>query len=119
MSLAAYHRTRTIIESPRQAERRLMCEITGDMIHARDAGHSRGALMPSLHRNRELWNTFSAVCGTAGNQLPPGVRAGIISLALWVDQFTSDVVAGRESIDDLIAVNRDMIDGLSGTGMAE
>src|ERR1700712_2600863 len=112
MSLTAYQRTRSIIESSRQAERRLMCEITGDMIHARDAGHSRGALMPALHRNRELWHTFSAVCGTAGNQLPASVRAGIISLALWVDHFTSDVVAGRESIDDLIAVNRDIIEGL-------
>lgn len=118
MSLTAYHRTRSIIETPRQAERRLMCEITGDMIHAREAGHVQSALMPALHRNRELWNTFSAVCGTAGNELPGSMRAGIISLALWVDQFTSDVVAGRESIDDLIAVNRDIIDGLSGTGLA-
>lgn len=117
MSLNAYQRTRNIIETPRQAERRLMCEITGDMIQARDAGHERGALMPPLHRNRELWSTFSAVCGNAGNELPDGLRAGIISLALWVDQFTSDVVAGRESIDDLIAVNRDVIDGLSGTGV--
>lgn len=119
MSLTAYHRARTIVETPRQAERRLMCEITGEMINARDAGHVRGALMPALHRNREVWHTFSAVCGTAGNQLPATARAGIIGLALWVDQFTSDVVAGRESIDDLIAVNRDIIDGLSGTGITE
>jgi flagellar protein FlaF len=117
MSLNAYHRARNIVETPRQAERRLMCEITGEMIHARDAGHVKGALMPPLHRNRELWSTFSAVCGTAGNELPAPLRASIISLALWVDQFTSDVVAGRESIDDLISVNRDIIDGLSGTGV--
>lgn len=117
MSLTAYQRTRNIIETPRQAERRLICEITGEMIHARDAGHERGALMPPLHRNRELWKTFSAACGTAGNQLPAGLRASIISLSLWVDQHTSGVVAGRESINDLIDVNRDMIDGLSGTGV--
>lgn len=116
MSLHAYHRARTIVETPRQAERRLMLEITSDMIRARDAGQVRGALMPALHRNREVWGTFAAVCGTVGNTLPDGLRASIISLALWVDQFTSDVVAGRESIDDLIAVNRDMIDGLSGVG---
>ncbi|WP_033921507.1 flagellar biosynthesis regulator FlaF [Sphingomonas sp. 37zxx] len=118
MSLNAYERARNIIETPRQAERRLMWQITGDMIEARDAGHSRGQLMPALHRNRELWHTFSAVCGTTGNELPPTARASIISLALWVDQFTSDVIAGRESIDDLIAVNCDIIEGLSGTGIA-
>jgi flagellar protein FlaF len=114
MSLNAYKRAREIVESPRQAERRLMFEITGDMIQARDAGFSGGALMPALHRNRELWNTFSAACGTLGNELPATLRARIISLALWVDHFTSDVVAGRESIDDLIIVNRDIIDGLFG-----
>lgn len=116
MSLTAYQRARNIVETPRQTERRLMCEITGEMIHARDAGFARGALMPTLHRNREVWNTFSAMCGTSGNELPANLRAGIVSLALWVDRFTSEVVAGRESIDDLIAVNRDIIDGLSGTG---
>ncbi len=117
MSLSAYQRTRNIIETPRQTERRLMCEITGEMINARDAGHVRGALMPSLHRNRELWKTFSAVCGTVGNELPASLRASIVSLAIWVDRHTSDVVAGKESIDDLIDVNRDIIDGLTGTGM--
>jgi hypothetical protein len=26
--------------------------------------------MPALHRNRELWSTFAAVCGSVGNSLP-------------------------------------------------
>lgn len=117
MSVNAYQRARTIVETPRQAERRLVTEITSEMIQARDAGRSHGALMPALHRNRELWSTFSAMCGTSGNELPAGLRASIISLALWVDHFTSDVIAGRESIDDLIAINRDIIDGLSGNGV--
>lgn len=118
MSLNAYKRARNIVETPRQAERRLMYEITGDMVHARDSGFAGGALMPALHRNRELWSVFSAACGTAGNELPAALRASIISLALWVDHFTSDVVAGREPIDDLIIVNRDIIEGLSGAGHA-
>ena len=42
------------------------------------------------------------------------LRASIISIALWVDRFTSDVVAGRESIEELIVVNRAIIDGLTG-----
>ena len=116
MSLTAYHRARSIVETPRQVERRLMIEITGEMVQARDAGHTRGALMPTLHRNREAWRTFGTVCGAVGNALPNGLRASIFSLALWVDHFTSDVIAGRESIDDLIDVNRDIIEGLSGTG---
>jgi flagellar biosynthesis activator protein FlaF len=60
-----------------------------------------------------VWSTFSALCGAPGNGLPPPLRAGIISLALWVDRFTSDVVTGRDSIDELIGVNRAIIDGLA------
>lgn len=118
MSLNAYRRAQSIAETPRATEYRLMSQITGEMINARDAGLSGAALMPALHRNREAWTTFSAVCAAPGNQLPDALRAGIISLALWVERYTSDVVAGHDSIDDLIAVNRALIDGLANENLA-
>ena len=40
MSINAYRRVRGIAESPRAQEYRLMSEITGEMISARDAGLS-------------------------------------------------------------------------------
>jgi flagellar protein FlaF len=46
------------------------------------------------------------------------LRAGIISIGLWVDRFTSDVVAGREPIDPLIGVNRAILDGLATESLA-
>ena len=113
MSLDAYRRVRTIAETPRATEYRLMSQITGEMIQARDNGYSGAALMPALHRNREVWSAFSSTCGAPGNQLPTELRASIISIALWVDRYTSEVVAGRDSIDDLITVNRAIIDGLA------
>ncbi len=113
MSLDAYRRVRSIAETPRAAEYRLMSEITGDLINARDAGLTGAALMPALHRNREVWNIFSTLCGAPGNKLPDGLRASIISIALWVERFTSDVVTGRDSIDGLITVNRAIIEGLA------
>ena len=69
--------------------------------------------MPSLHRNREMWSVFAAACATKGNALPDSLRAGLVSLALWVDRHTSDVVTGREPIDALIEVNRELLEGLS------
>jgi flagellar protein FlaF len=113
MSLDAYRRVRTIAETPRAAEYRLMSEITGDMINARDAGSEGAELMPALHRNREVWSIFSTFCSAPGNKLPDSLRASIISLALWVERFTSDVVTGRDSIDELITVNRAIIEGLA------
>jgi flagellar protein FlaF len=113
MSLATYQRVRAIAESPRATEYRLVGEITGEMLAAWDGGLRGPALMPSLHRNREMWSAFSAACGTPGNALPDALRASIISIALWVDRYTSDVVSGRESIDPLVEVNRSVLEGLA------
>jgi len=114
MSLNAYQRARTMVESPRATEHRLMSQITGEMIAAYEAGLTGAALMPVLHRNREVWSAFSAVCGSTGNELPDALRASIISLGLWVERFTSEVATGRESIFELIGVNRAIIEGLTG-----
>jgi len=113
MSIDAYRRVRGIGESPRAQEYRLMSEITGEMISARDKGFSGAALLPALHRNREAWAIFSTMCAGPGNKLPDGLRASIISLALWVERFTTEVVTGRDTIDELISVNRSIIDGLT------
>jgi flagellar protein FlaF len=112
MSLTAYQQARAYSETPRTMEYRLISEITSEMVRARDAGLAGAALMPTLHRNRELWTTFSALCVHDGNQLPPETRAGIISLALWVERTTSDVIRGHETADDLIRINRSIMEGL-------
>ncbi len=114
MSLNAYQRTCALVESPRGTECRLMRQITGEMMTARDAGLSGSALMSVLHRNREVWGAFSDACGAPGNALPNELRASIISIGLWVDRFTSEVVRGTDSIDELITVNCSIIEGLSG-----
>jgi len=112
MSLAAYRRVQQIADTPRRTEQRLLAEISGALQQAWADGRRGAALMPELHRNRELWSTLSADCGAAGNALPDGLRASIISLALWVDRFTSDVVAGREPVEPLLDVNRAVMEGL-------
>lgn len=116
MSLASYQRVRSVAETPRYTEYRLIGEITAEMAAAWDGGVRGAALMPALHRNREMWTTFGAVCGATGNGLPPALRAQIISLGLWVDRFTSDVVAGREAIEPLLSVNRNLLEGLAPNG---
>lgn len=118
MSLKAYRKAMSITERPRAVEQRLMTEITQEMMGARRDGKQNGQLMPSLHRNREVWSVFSAVCGGTGNKLPAALRASMISLSLWVDRYTSEVVAGRESIDGLIEVNIAVIEGLAPNALA-
>jgi flagellar protein FlaF len=83
------------------------------MLAAAEVGMAGAALMPALHRNRELWALWSAECLDDGNQLPVETRASIVSLGLWVNRFTSDVIAGRETVDPLVAVNRSVMAALS------
>lgn len=118
MSLSAYQRTRTITEHPRATECRLMRQITGELIAARDAGLTGLSLKSVLSRNREVWNVFTADCGTGGNKLPVELRASIVSLGLWVERYTSDVMTGRDDIEALIDVNRSLIEGLQPRGSA-
>lgn len=113
MSLNAYRRVQEIAATPRGTEYRLMSHITAEMIAARDAGLTGAALMPALHRNRRAWSTFATLCIDDNNQLSADLRARIISIALWVERHTSDVVRGVESIEDLIGVNRTIIEGLA------
>lgn len=118
MTLTAYQVARSRAETPRSAEFRLMSEITGEMMDAETAGLKGALLMPALHRNREMWSAFATDCGATGNGLPKELRAQIISLGLWVERFTSDVVAGREPIGELIGINRAIMEGLRGQRLA-
>ncbi|MFC0686516.1 MULTISPECIES: flagellar biosynthesis regulator FlaF [Novosphingobium] len=113
MSINAYRRVQKVIASPRGTEYRLMSQVTGEMIAARDSGLKGAALMAPLHRNRQVWGTFASICATSGNRLPDELRATIISIGLWVTKYTSSVMTGSGTIDDLIDVNRAIIEGLS------
>jgi flagellar biosynthesis activator protein FlaF len=118
MTLKAYLRVQSIAETPRAMERRLLALVTGKLVAAREQNWTGAALVDVLHHNREMWQTFAAMCGTEGNGLPDELRAGIISLALWVDRHSSDVATGREPLDALINVNRMIGEGL-GIDVAE
>lgn len=114
MSVSAYRRTKSLAEHPRATESRLIGEVTGELLAGWESGLRGVQLMPALHRNREMWAVFSTACIAEGNQLPEQTRAAIVSLALWVDRFTSDVVRGRDTIEPLVSVNRALLSGLTG-----
>ena len=113
MGVSAYQRTRNSIENPRETERRLLGQVTGALIDVRERNLQGPMLADVLHWNREVWNAFSAASADSANTLPAPLRAGMISLALWVDRHSSEIMAGRAALDDLIDVNRMIMDGLS------
>jgi flagellar protein FlaF len=113
MSLQAYSRTQRVTETPRDTEYRLFAEITRRLMDTKDMARHDPAVADAVHRNKRLWSTLMADCSKDGNALPEPTRASIISLALWVDRHSSGVMRGSESVDDLIAVNRTIMEGLA------
>ena len=119
MSLQAYKQAAQRAESPREAEYRLFGEVTRALIRAAELDRTQIAeRMDALHWNRQLWNALATECAAADNSLPAPLRAHIISLSMFVNRHTSAIMQGSETFDELIEVNRIVMQGLSPTPSA-
>lgn len=124
MSIAAYKRTIRESESPRQIERRVLSRITGELEQATTTfdtapSHSRVDLLSSgLHQtlvdNLKFWAVVKHDLAHDDNQLPPQLRAGLISLALFVERQTNKIIGGDSGVGTLAAINQSVIAGLAG-----
>jgi len=114
MSIQAYQATAQKTETPRQAEYRAFALITRGLIDAAALPASEiGRRAEALDKNRRLWTVLAADCGTEGNQLPPSLRAQIISLSIFVDKHSRAILRQGASFEVLIDINRTIMQGLS------
>ena len=114
MSLQAYQRAAEQFEGPKQTEFRLFGLVTRALMEAAAADEKDlSTRIKALHWNRRLWSTISADCANPDNVLPVELRASIISLSIWVNKHTSEVMQGGQKIEPLIDVNRIIMQGLS------
>ena len=98
-------------ESASETEYRLFGQITGALMEARDRCYTGADLIDPLDWNRRMWTTLSTDCAVEGNGLPDKLRAGIISLSIFVNKHTSLVMRGEAEIDDLININKQIMEG--------
>ncbi|MBT3333021.1 MAG: flagellar biosynthesis regulator FlaF [Rhodospirillaceae bacterium] len=112
MSLHSYTVAQNTTENPRQTEYRLFAQVTRSLLECKGED-SKSLLAKSIHWNRRLWLALQADCALENNLLPDETRAGIISLAIWVDKHSRKVLRGEAEIEPLIDVNRSIMEGLS------
>ena len=112
MSLHSYTVAQNTTENPRQTEYRLFAHVTRSLLECKGED-SKSLLAKSIHWNRRLWLALQADCALENNLLPDETRAGIISLAIWVDKHSRKVLRGEAEIEPLIDVNRSIMEGLS------
>lgn len=112
MSVQTYQNAQAATETPRQTEYRLFAQVTRSLIEADKGGYPARA--KAVNWNRRMWLALQADCASDANSLPDEVRAGIISLAIWVDKHSRKVLRHEGDLLPLVEVNRTIMDGLSG-----
>tara|TARA_B100000212_G_scaffold148333_1_gene111486 strand:+ start:1677 stop:2075 length:399 start_codon:yes stop_codon:yes gene_type:complete len=115
----AYKKALNQTASSRNAEYRLLAQVTAALIDAQETpGDMKNnpakmqKLAEALNWNNEVWSAFMEDCRSENNKLPEKLRGGILSLGLWVGKETQAAMNGDVSLDALISVNRDIMKGL-------
>ena len=119
MSLQAYTAATARAESPSDLEYRLFGQVTRALVHASTLDPSdiagQGRPQPPI----PIQGVDSAGdCSDSGNALANPVRAQIISLSLFVNRHSSAVMRGEETFQELIDINRMIMQGLAGAAQA-
>ena len=112
MSLKAYKATQAATEDPRLTEYRLFGQVTGALLNAKQSNAVGTPLVEAVDWNRRMWRTLAADCMDDRNKLTQDVRAKIISLSLWVAKYSRNVTRNKASLDPLIEINRNIMQGL-------
>lgn len=112
MSIKAYQRAATQAENPRELEYRAFGQATAALLRVKQEGATAPVIAEALDANRRLWNVLAADCAVPENQLPLAMRGQIISLAMWVARYSSQVLREGVDLEPLIDINRTMMEGL-------
>jgi flagellar biosynthesis activator protein FlaF len=113
MSIKAYQRAATEADTPRDLEYRAFGQVTAGLVGLTAHPVAPAAAAEALQDNRRLWNFLAADCSLPENQLPLTLRAQIISLAMWVGRYSSEVLRDGAEIEPLIDVNRTIMEALA------
>lgn len=99
-------------QNGRDLEYRLLAQVTGALIRARDGKVTLQERLNAILRNEKVWGVFLADLNHPNNGLPQTLKGGIASLAIWVMKETKLVMDSDAPLDDLILINRQIMAGL-------
>lgn len=112
--IEAYKKTMEEISSPRDQEAKIISAVTKGLERHASEGWRSPSLQDYLVKNQRLWVVIRNDVGTEGNGLPDALRANLVSLSLWVEKHTKDILTGDGQVQDLIDINKTIISGLMG-----
>jgi flagellar protein FlaF len=68
----------------------------------------------AISRNQQLWTIIATDLLHPGNELPDDLKRSLLFLSEFVRRSSLNILAGEESIPDLIEVNKTVMAGLVG-----
>lgn len=116
MSVAAYRQSMRDTISPRELEGRVFAQVTAELEGC--AAADRFAVVRAVDRNRRLWGALIADLAEGDNLLPDQLKAGLVSLGLWVNRYSGQVLTEGSPLTPLIDVNRTVMKGLAAPASA-
>ena len=111
----AYSNLDLPVQTSRQSEYQIFAKITGQLQAAaamEDFDVQKRALV--IYENQKLWLALQEDLRHPDNAFPDQLKAGLISLAIFTQTYSSKVLLGSEDIQPLIDLNICMMRGLQG-----
>jgi flagellar protein FlaF len=108
MALLRYAAQQNAAASPREVELRAFRYVNGLLAAAADLP----ARARALHKTHQLWSLLIVDLSQPGNALPADLRGRLVSLGLWAQREAAARLDDQGSLEPLIALHRDMIEGL-------
>lgn len=119
--LGAYQEVAAATLSGRQLEAHVLNKAAAQLIYAKnnwEAEDHEKVLDDALKYNQNVWSFFQAELCAPENPLPSEIKSNLLTLSLYVDKRTFDVMAFPvpEKLDVLISINQNLAAGLLGDG---
>jgi flagellar protein FlaF len=110
----AYAKIDDVLLSPKRAEAKAIAGLTRRMIAAFSKDETPfSRRVELLHENRRLWQAVMTSVASDHNELPDGLRVGLINLGAYVERVTTELLGGTGDVRVLIEINRRIVAGLS------
>ena len=101
-------------QAMRAQEGRALDQVLDLLRAAAKAGHGSREVVAALFQLRRLWGVFLDDLNSPENGLPDALRAGIISIGIWVNKEIDRVRTGQtKDLSPLIEINQIIRDGLN------
>ncbi|MDP6717435.1 MAG: flagellar biosynthesis regulator FlaF [Pirellulaceae bacterium] len=110
----AYNSSQKLGASASQTEARALLETARRMAVAKERMEDLDEYRAALRLNWRLWTIFQADVASDENPLPPGIKANILSLSVFIDKHTVGALTEPEErrLEVLININRNVAAGL-------